>query len=100
MWCVTPVIGPRRVLKDTKLFGYFIPKNTTVLINIYSVNNDPEIFPEPRVFKPERFLKDGAFQSNENLILFGKGKIIMQIIKYKKKKNYKQRKNKKTKKLN
>lgn len=43
-------------------------------MNVYSVNNDPEVFPQPRTFKPERFYKDGAYQTNENLILFGKGK--------------------------
>lgn len=75
MWLVTPVIGPRRVLDDTTLGGYTIPKNTTVLMNIFYNNMNPELFPDPTLFKPERHLnKDGTFRMDENIILFGKGK--------------------------
>jgi len=74
LWLVTPVIGPRRVLSDTTLGGYTIPKNTTVLINIYSNNINPEYFPDPTSFKPERHInKNGAYEPQENIILFGKG---------------------------
>lgn len=76
MWLVTPVIGPRRVLDDTTLGGYTIPKNTTVLMNIFYNNMNPELFPDPTLFKPERHLnKDGTFRMDENIILFGKGKL-------------------------
>ncbi|XP_012286715.1 probable cytochrome P450 305a1 [Orussus abietinus] len=71
---VVPIIGPRRVLKDTKLLGYSIPKDTSVLINIFSIHMDPTLFPEPEVFKPERFLKNGAYQPDDNIMPFGKGK--------------------------
>ncbi|XP_018057725.1 PREDICTED: probable cytochrome P450 305a1 [Atta colombica] len=72
---VTPVIGPRRVLKDTILDNYKIPKNTTVLMNVYSNNLDPNFFPDPTSFKPERHINEnGVYQQHENIILFGKGK--------------------------
>ncbi|XP_039310857.1 probable cytochrome P450 305a1 isoform X1 [Solenopsis invicta] len=76
LWLVTPVIGPRRVLENTILDGYEIPKNTTVLINVYSNNTDPEFFPDPNSFKPERHInKDGIYQiQHENVINFGKGR--------------------------
>ena len=71
---VTPVIGPRRVLKDTILDNYKIPKNTTVLMNVYSNNMDPNFFPDPTSFKPERHINEnGVYQQHENIILFGKG---------------------------
>ena len=36
---------------------------------------DPENFPEPKVFKPERFIgPDGKVQHNEKLIAFGAGR--------------------------
>lgn len=74
MWVVTPIIGPRRVLSDTTLDGYKILKNTTVLINIYSNNMDPENFPDPTSFKPERYINEnGTYQPQESIILFGKG---------------------------
>lgn len=75
IWLVTPVIGPRRVLDDTTLGGYTIPKNTTVLLNIFYNNMNPELFPDPTLFKPERHLdKQGAYKMDQNVILFGKGK--------------------------
>ncbi|XP_066592767.1 probable cytochrome P450 305a1 [Prorops nasuta] len=72
MWTVTPIIGPRRVLQDINFDRYAIEKDTSVLINIYSVNMDPSLYPEPETFSPARFYKDGAFIPDENLILFGK----------------------------
>ncbi|KMQ93082.1 putative cytochrome p450 305a1-like protein [Lasius niger] len=75
MWLVTPVIGPRRVLDDTTLGGYTIPKNVTVLMNIHHNNMSRELFPEPEQFKPERHLNEnGTYRMDENVILFGKGK--------------------------
>lgn len=74
MWVVTPIIGPRRVLADTTLGGYTIRKNTTVLMNIFANNMDPNLYPDPTSFKPERFIKEGVYQSDDKLITFGKGK--------------------------
>ncbi|RZB41731.1 cytochrome P450 305a1, partial [Asbolus verrucosus] len=72
---VVPVGGPRRVLRDTILDGYFIPENTTVLISFYSVHNDKKYWKDPEVFRPERFLdENGLLLSQEKLIPFGLGK--------------------------
>lgn len=79
MYVVTPIIGPRRVFRDTTLEGYSIPKNTTILVNLYSVNMDPDLYPNPHEFKPERFLKDDSYQPDKNLVLFGKGKTTTRI---------------------
>ncbi|XP_018325316.1 probable cytochrome P450 305a1 isoform X1 [Agrilus planipennis] len=72
---VTPITGPRRVLADTVLEGYRIPKETTVLINSYSVHNDEEFWKDPQNFRPERFFgDDGSNMNTERLIPFGQGK--------------------------
>lgn len=83
IWLVTPVIGPRRVLYDTTLDGYTIPKNSTILLNIFCNNMNPKFYPEPEKFKPERFLNnDGIYQADHNIVLFGKGKITFTERKY------------------
>ncbi|CAK9803370.1 Probable cytochrome P450 305a1 [Anthophora plagiata] len=71
---VFPILGPRRVLRETNLDKYRIPKNATILMNTYSISSDPDIYPEPDKFKPERFIKDGVFEPDANSLNFGKGK--------------------------
>ncbi|XP_057329953.1 probable cytochrome P450 305a1 [Microplitis mediator] len=70
---VVPIIGPRRALKKTNLNGYKIPENSCILMNIYSIHMDPEIFQNPQLFKPERFLVDNVYTPNKKLIFFGGG---------------------------
>ncbi|XP_044256231.1 probable cytochrome P450 305a1 [Tribolium madens] len=72
---VVPIGGPRRVTKDTTLNGYYLPKNTTVLISFYSINNDPEYWQNPESFNPERFLDEkGSLLPDEKLIPFALGR--------------------------
>ncbi|XP_076248727.1 uncharacterized protein LOC143188395 [Calliopsis andreniformis] len=72
MWPPFPVIGPRRVTKDTHLNEYTIPKGTTVLINMASYNLDPVLYPDPNTYKPERFMKNGIFEADSDVLMFGR----------------------------
>ncbi|WP_132992102.1 cytochrome P450 [Gordonia zhaorongruii] len=51
---------PRMAIKDTELQGYFIPKDTMVVIPQMANHRDPEIYSHPHVFDPERFLPERA----------------------------------------
>ncbi len=54
---------------------YFIPAGTRVNCNFAAVMMDPENFPNPEKFDPERYLtQDGQFQQHPKLIPFGIGK--------------------------
>ncbi|KAH9917066.1 cytochrome P450 [Fomitopsis serialis] len=35
---------------------YYIPKGSMIMANLWAIFRDPEMYPEPDVFKPERFL--------------------------------------------
>ncbi|CAH1119578.1 unnamed protein product [Phaedon cochleariae] len=75
LYQVVPISGPRRVLRDTKLKGYSIPKDTTVLISLYSSHSSEEFWKDPEVFRPERFLdENGRLSIPDRLMTFGLGK--------------------------
>ncbi|XP_077525343.1 cytochrome P450 3A8-like [Amblyomma americanum] len=45
------------VLGDT---GIKIPKNCVVAVPVYAIHHDPDYFPDPHVFRPERFMSENA----------------------------------------
>ena len=55
---------------DTTLGGYFIPKNTPVLINYYGLTRDRRYWPEPEQFNPDRFLDENGKLKNSLLDKF------------------------------
>lgn len=40
--------------------GYKIPKHTQIVVQIYDLHRNPELYPNPEKFDPERFLPDNA----------------------------------------
>ncbi|RVX72874.1 hypothetical protein B0A52_03227 [Exophiala mesophila] len=55
-WIPTAISGaiPHAALADDVIDGYVIPKGATVVLAVWSANNDPVLFPNPREFQPER----------------------------------------------
>ncbi|KAJ4774570.1 Cytochrome P450 [Rhynchospora pubera] len=67
-----PLLVPHESREEIFLRGYEIPKGTMLLVNVYQIQRDPEIWEEPKKFKPERF-EDG--KSNGNWMApFGMGR--------------------------
>jgi cytochrome P450 len=54
-----PISLPKALMEDDVYKGYHIPKGATVMENVWAIFHDPSVYPEPHVFNPERFLKDG-----------------------------------------
>lgn len=64
-----------RALKDTKLSGYDIPRDTMVVAMFSGMLNDPEYLKNPMQFDPENFLDDkGKFFIPEKHFPFALGK--------------------------
>jgi cytochrome P450 len=56
MRLVTPVPGvTRRTNRETELLGYRIPAGAYVAVHLWGVHHQPELWPEPERFDPERF---------------------------------------------
>ncbi|KAJ8689905.1 hypothetical protein PTI98_012762 [Pleurotus ostreatus] len=54
---VAPLGLPHMATNDDEYNGYFIPAGTTVIGNTWTILHDPEMFPHPERFSPERFLR-------------------------------------------
>lgn len=62
-YSVVPIVA-RRTVKDLYMDNYFVPKGSSILINIQGVHWNPEFWPEPMKFDPHRFL-DGQVEKRD-----------------------------------
>jgi len=54
---VIPNAAPRLVKQPIEVGGWSYPEGVCLVPNAYLVHHDPEIYPEPYAFRPERFLE-------------------------------------------
>ncbi|KAI0769932.1 cytochrome P450 [Fomes fomentarius] len=74
-----PLCIPHAVVEDDEYEGYFIPAGTVVFPNVWAILHDPEAYPEPERFRPERFLKNGELNPDVRdpaTVAFGFGRRI------------------------
>ncbi|CAA0395335.1 unnamed protein product [Arabidopsis thaliana] len=48
-----------------RIRGFYVPENTSVVVNVYAVMRDPDAWEDPLVFKPERFLASSRAEQEE-----------------------------------
>ncbi|PBK75563.1 cytochrome P450 [Armillaria solidipes] len=80
---VAPVAVPHGMLAAEEYHGYMIPKGATIFVNTWGIFHDPDVYDEPEVFNPDRYLltehgtkpgvDDSAFRST---LAFGSGRRI------------------------
>lgn len=56
--CAGPILLPRATTHDITFKNYFIPKDSFILVNMWSAMKDDEQWEEPDKFVPERFLDE------------------------------------------
>lgn len=78
----TPLSLPRMAAESCEINGYFIPKGSTLLVNVWAIARDPDAWANPLEFQPERFLPGGEkpnadIRGNDfEVIPFGAGRRI------------------------
>lgn len=74
MRCITTASSIRGFCKaETTLSdGLFIPSNCFVTLNFWALHHDPNNFPDPDKFKPDRFL-DAHGKQDKTWMAFGAG---------------------------
>ncbi|OQU99353.1 hypothetical protein CLAIMM_04992 [Cladophialophora immunda] len=64
----TTLIVPHATFSDEMYHGYRIPKSAEILVNAWAVNNNPDIYQDPRQFNPARYQNDAqsSFEASQN----------------------------------
>ncbi len=68
---------PRDVGEDMELAGYALKKDTPFLVSLYGLHHNPEYWPDPEKFDPDRFSKENKEKQVKGAYMpFGSGQRI------------------------
>ncbi|TRM68972.1 cytochrome P450 [Schizophyllum amplum] len=67
-----PLVTPHDTTQDIIYEGQFIPKGTSLVANTWCMGYNPEMFPEPEQFKPERYLDPALVKQEPFTFGFGR----------------------------
>ncbi|CAL4905579.1 unnamed protein product [Urochloa decumbens] len=71
---LAPNHAPHEVSQDCMIAGYAISRGTMVLVDVYSMQRDPNVWEEPERFMPERFMDDKVDGDSRWMMPFGMGR--------------------------
>ncbi|KAG2366023.1 cytochrome P450 [Suillus spraguei] len=68
---------PHQTAQDLIWENYCIPAGTTVVGNHWAISRDPDVYPEPDTFKPQRWIDDkGCLRNDITFFVYGFGRRI------------------------
>ncbi|KAK1371660.1 putative flavonoid 3-hydroxylase [Heracleum sosnowskyi] len=72
----SPLLLPHQSIEDCNIDGFFIPKKTTVMVNVYAIGRDSEVWNDAEDFIPERFIGSNIDIRGQDfeLLPFGSGR--------------------------
>ncbi|KAG2100197.1 cytochrome P450 [Suillus discolor] len=74
---LVPFGFPHRTTEDVIWENYCIPAGTTVFGNHWAISRDPEVYPEPDAFKPQRWIDDqGRLRDDLAFFVYGFGRRV------------------------
>ncbi|XP_048738006.2 cytochrome P450 2C8-like [Ostrea edulis] len=77
MGCIVPLALPHGLNTDLKYKDFIIPKDAILIPNLHSILFDPDVFVDPKVFRPERFLDaDRKLVNTEQVLTFSLGRRV------------------------
>ncbi|KAF0907220.1 hypothetical protein E2562_015727 [Oryza meyeriana var. granulata] len=68
----------RLAVHDARVGGHHVPAGTTAMVNMWAIAHDASVWPEPEVFRPERFMAEdvSVLGSDLRLAPFGAGRRV------------------------
>ncbi|XP_048738007.1 cytochrome P450 2G1-like [Ostrea edulis] len=75
--CIVPLSLPHGLTRDLIYKDFVIPKDAILIPNLHSILFDPEVFENPKDFRPERFLDaDGKLKNADKVLAFSLGRRV------------------------
>lgn len=69
-----PLLVPHESSQECTVGGFRIPRGTMLLLNMWAIQNDPNIWEDPKEFKPERFEGVEGARDGFKFMPFGVGR--------------------------